>query len=74
MDNGREHGKVKWFNAARGFGFLVSPSREREIFVHYSNIQQEGYKTLDPEEEVEFTFAEGPKGPHALEVRRLSKP
>ncbi|MEW5806366.1 MAG: cold shock domain-containing protein [Acidobacteriota bacterium] len=63
-------GKIKWFNNTKGYGFI-----EREdgpdVFVHYSAIQSEGYKTLDKGEEVEFEIKEGPRGPHAERVMKL---
>lgn len=66
-------GKVKWFNASKGFGFLNADGEARDIFVHFSAIEMEGYKTLKEGEEVEFDLVEGPKGPTAAQVRRLSK-
>lgn len=63
-------GKVKWFNSAKGFGFLNGPDETRDIFVHYSSIEMEGYKTLKEGDEVEFELVEGDKGPQAHNVRR----
>ncbi len=65
-------GKVKWFNAAKGFGFINAADDTRDIFVHYSSIEMEGYKALKEGEDVEFEVVEGPKGPQAHNVRRLS--
>ncbi len=63
-------GKVKWFNNTKGYGFI-----EREdgpdVFVHYSSIKTEGYKSLDKGEEVEFEIIDGPKGPHADNVLKV---
>jgi len=63
-------GKVKWFNSAKGFGFVNTPDEPRDIFVHYSSIDMEGFKTLKEGEEIEFELVEGPKGPQAHKVRR----
>lgn len=65
-------GKVKWFNAAKGYGFVNTSEDQRDIFVHYSSISMEGYKSLKEGEEVEFEMIEGPKGPQAHNVRRLA--
>lgn len=63
----RETGTVKWFNAEKGFGFI---SREQggDVFVHYSEIRSTGFRTLDEGQRVEFTVAQGEKGPQAQEV------
>lgn len=63
-------GKVKWFDAQKGYGFIERPG-EPDVFVHYSAIQMEGYKTLDDGEEVEFDIVEGDRGPQAANVTRL---
>lgn len=63
-------GTVKWFNAEKGFGF-ISVEGEDDIFVHFSAIQSEGYKTLEEGQLVEFTVTEGSKGPQAANVVRL---
>jgi cold shock protein len=60
-------GKVKWFNEARGFGFIERKDGQ-DIFVHYSAIRADGFKTLAPGQEVEFDVYEGPKGPEAQNV------
>lgn len=67
----RTTGKVKWFNDAKGFGFIEHEGG-RDLFVHFSSIKQEGFKTLTEGEEVEFDVVEGPKGPAAENVQRLS--
>ena len=69
-----EKGKVKWFSNVKGFGFLTKEGEERDIFVHYSVIQGEGYKRLNPDEEVEFDVVQGEKGPLAQNVIRHKKP
>ena len=60
-------GQVKWFNNAKGYGFIEQPG-EQDIFVHYSAIQGEGYKTLVQGQDVEFEVTNGPKGPQAENV------
>ena len=64
-------GVVKWFNDAKGFGFIEHGSG-RDVFVHYSVIIQEGFKTLEDGEEVEYEVKEGPKGLHAVRVSRTN--
>ena len=64
-------GVVKWFNDAKGFGFIEHTSG-KDVFVHYSVIEAEGFKTLKDGEQVEYEIKEGPKGLHALRVNRLS--
>ena len=63
-------GKVKWFSNTKGYGFIEQPGNP-DVFVHYSAIQADGYKTLKQGEMVEFTIIDGPKGPQAEAVRRL---
>ena len=66
-------GRVKWFNDAKGFGF-IEHNTGKDVFVHYSVIQSEGFKTLKDGEEVEYELKEGPKGLHALKVVRVNPP
>lgn len=66
----REKGSVKWFNAAKGYGFIQRASGE-DVFVHYSAIQTTGYRTLDNGTEVEFEVKEGPKGLQAENVIKV---
>jgi CspA family cold shock protein len=63
-------GQVKWFNNAKGFGFLGRDNGP-DVFVHYSSIQLEGYKSLKEGDEVEFDIIQGSKGPQADKVNRL---
>ena len=60
-------GKVKWFNDTKGWGFIELDG-SRDVFVHYSSIQKEGYKTLAEGQPVEFEMVETPKGPQAQKV------
>ena len=63
-------GKVKWFNAEKGFGFIEREDGD-DVFVHFSAIQAEGFKTLDEGQEVEFEIVEGDRGPQAANVVKL---
>lgn len=63
-------GTVKWFNAEKGFGF-ISVEGEDDVFVHYSAIQTEGFKTLEEGQKVEFEITEGARGPQAANVQKL---
>ena len=63
----REIGTVKWFNASKGYGFIERDSGE-DLFVHYSEISGDGYRSLDEGQRVEFTIAEGQKGLQAQNV------
>jgi CspA family cold shock protein len=62
-------GTVKWFNASKGYGFVNTEGSTQDIFVHYSSIEMEGYKTLKEGECVEFELIDGPKGPQAHNVK-----
>ncbi|MCD4812769.1 cold shock domain-containing protein [bacterium] len=64
-------GKVKWFNNAKGYGFLEQEGSDKDIFVHFSSIQSEGFKTLKEGEVVEFEITEGPKGAQAANVKKI---
>lgn len=68
-----EKGKVKWFSNVKGYGFLEKEGGDKDIFVHYSSIQGEGYKTLDSGEEVTFEIIQGDRGPQASQVVRAKK-
>lgn len=62
-----EKGTVKWFNSAKGYGFISSASGE-DVFVHFSAIQGDGYKSLEEGQQVEFEITQGEKGPQASNV------
>ncbi|MCJ7497231.1 MAG: cold-shock protein [candidate division Zixibacteria bacterium] len=64
-------GKVKWFNEAKGYGFIEINDGGKDVFVHYSSLQGEGFKTLNEGDEVSFETTQGPKGPQAINVVRL---
>ncbi len=63
-------GRVKWFNDAKGYGFIEQPDGGDDIFVHYSSIEMEGYKTLSEGMEVSYECTQGDKGLHATRVTR----
>ena len=64
-------GKVKWFNESKGFGFIEQDSG-KDVFVHYSAIEGDGFRTRAEGEEVEFEVIEGPKGPQASKVNKIT--
>ena len=66
----RVQGTVKWFNSTKGYGFIEGDDGE-DVFVHYSSIQSEGYRSLNEGQRVEFTVQQGPKGLQASEVVAL---
>jgi CspA family cold shock protein len=61
-------GTVKWFNQEKGYGFIEVDGTERDVFVHFSAIEMDGFKTLVQDQRVEFEIGEGPKGPQAERV------
>lgn len=67
-----EKGKVKWFNTEKGYGFIQREDG-KDVFVHYSAIQSEGFKNLAEGQDVEFDIVEGEKGPQAANVRPVSE-
>ncbi len=67
----RTSGTVKWFNNAKGFGFITGEQFEGDVFVHFRSIQGDGYRTLNEGEDVEFTLVEGPKGLQAEDVAKI---
>ncbi|TKB48897.1 cold shock domain-containing protein CspD [Ferrimonas sediminicola] len=62
------NGTVKWFNNAKGFGFICPETGGEDVFAHYSTIQMDGYRTLKAGQQVEFEMEEGPKGMHASNI------
>ena len=64
-----EQGTVKWFNSSKGYGFITRDNGG-DIFVHYQDIQEEGYRNLNEGDRVKFNVAQGPKGPKATEVAK----
>ncbi|WP_448549805.1 cold shock domain-containing protein CspD [Thalassotalea fusca] len=62
------HGKVKWFNNAKGFGFIRPDDGGEDIFAHYSTIQMDGYRTLKAGQDVDYELNAGPKGHHAASI------
>ncbi len=64
-------GKVKWFNAEKGYGFIERDDGEGDVFVHFSAIQQEGFKALQEGESVEFEITAGDRGPQASNVVKI---
>ena len=64
-------GKVKWFNNAKGYGFILADECSSDVFAHYSAIRMEGYKTLKAGQTVRFEVEAGPKGMHAIAIEAL---
>jgi cold shock protein len=64
-------GNVKWFSDQKGFGFITPDDGSRDVFVHYSSVTGEGFKTLAEGQAVEFEASDGPKGPQASNVSRV---
>lgn len=65
-------GKVKWFNNAKGYGFINEDGKNEDLFAHYSAIEMEGYKTLKAGQAVKFKIIQGPKGLHAVEISSVT--
>nr|WP_090276689.1 cold-shock protein [Mycolicibacterium komanii]CRL70140.1 cold shock protein [Mycolicibacterium komanii] len=61
-------GTVKWFNSEKGFGFIAPDSGDKDVFVHFSEIQGNGYRSLEENQRVEFNIEQGAKGPQAVGV------
>jgi CspA family cold shock protein len=68
MSGVKVSGKVKWFNNAKGYGFINEDGKSEDLFAHYSAIQMEGYKTLKAGQAVVFEIIQGPKGLHAVSI------
>ena len=68
MSGVKVSGKVKWFNNAKGYGFINEDGKSEDLFAHYSAIQMEGYKTLKAGQAVVFEIIHGPKGLHAVSI------
>ncbi len=66
-----ETGIVKWFNAEKGFGFIVPDSGGKDLFAHFSEIQGSGYRTLEENQRVSYVAGQGPKGPQATKIQPL---
>jgi len=69
----REIGTVKWFNGEKGFGFIARNNGEKDVFVHFSAIIGDGFKTLKENDTVEFIVTQGSKGPQAQDVKVVSE-
>ena len=66
-------GMVKWFNDSKGYGFIQADGNERDVFVHYTAVQGDGFKTLSEGQRVQFELNDGPKGPQASNVTKLAQ-
>lgn len=62
-------GTVKWFNESKGFGFITNDDGSKDVFVHFSSITGDGYRTLNEGQQVTFDVEDGPKGPQATNVK-----
>ena len=65
---GKQYGKVKWFNNAKGYGFIIEDGKSEDLFAHFSAIVMDGYKTLKAGQPVRFDIIQGPKGQHAVNI------
>lgn len=68
----RQSGSVKWFNDAKGFGFIAPDNGDKDVFVHFSGIKGSGHKSLEEGQLVEFTVVKGVKGTQAVEVEKVA--
>jgi len=66
------NGKVKWFNSTKGFGFIERGDNEKDVFVHISAVKDAGMDGLDEGQEMTFEIEEGPKGPNAINLQKVS--
>ena len=71
MSGVKVSGKVKWFNNAKGFGFINEEGKDEDLFAHFSSIEMEGYKTLKAGQPVRFEIIQGPKGNHAVKINSV---
>ena len=71
MEANRQTGSVKWFSRVKGYGFIAPDEEGKEIFVHFSGIEGEGYRNLEQGQRVSFVVEDSPKGPQAVSVRSL---
>ena len=69
----KEIGTVKWFNGEKGYGFIARKNGEKDVFVHFSAIMGDGFKTLKENDTVEFIVTQGSKGPQAQDVKVVSE-
>ncbi|WP_301335535.1 cold shock domain-containing protein CspD [Pseudomonas sp. MM227] len=68
---GMRSGKVKWFNNAKGYGFIIEDGQTEDLFAHFSAIAMDGYKTLKAGQAVSFEISQGPKGLHAVAIKTV---
>lgn len=68
----KKRGTVKWFNDQKGYGFITPEDGGKDVFVHFSSIIGEGYKSVAEGQLVEFTIGQGPKGEHAIDVIKVA--
>ena len=73
MESNRMTGTVKWFSRVKGYGFIAPDDGGKEIFVHFSGIEGEGYRNLEEGQKVTYTVEETPKGPQAVSVRAVAE-
>ena len=66
------NGKVKWFNGAKGYGFIEREDKEKDVFIHVSALRDAGMKGLEDGQALTFDIEEGPKGPNAVNLQKLS--